>query len=194
MVAIPTPLQIINREFEVYVAVVLPKKVGGRDVKYQVCRKENDKEDCSEEDIVTTFNIEIARNRSEDIAINSDGFEIKESLFLPHSWKLSEPTEAISTWTRIQVLEGDDLVPSQAPPFFVYRFKSDLEKVAHLPVGVQREQYGDLLDDYSVRSYCGTYDLEDLSNGSGSYDLSWNLGHPSICTNEQTFDLFQKML
>ena len=124
----------------------------------------------------------INENTSPQKMINSESFTIEESLFQP-SWELSEPVEAIKTWTRIEVSDGSDLVPSQAPPFFVYRFKSDLEKVAHLPVGVQKKQYGDLLDGYSVRSYCGSYDIEGLSSGSGIEDLSWNLGDPSICSS-----------
>ena len=154
-------------------AVVVPKHIGRRVVKYQICREGNAGEDCSEEDIIALFGIN--ENSSHEKTINSESFTIEESLFQP-SWKLSKPVEAfIKTWTRIEVSDGSDLIPSQAPPFFVYRFTSDLEKVAHLPVGVQQEQYGDLLDDYSVRSYCASYHIE---------DLSWNIGHPSICTNE----------
>ena len=170
----PPPLrEIINKEFEVYVAVVVPKKVGGRDIKYRVCRIENNEEACSEEDIVTTFDIEIARNGSQDVAINSKGFEIKESLFLPYSWPLSKPTEAVSTWTRIEVLDGGDLIPSEAPPFFAYRFKTELGEVAHLPEGVERQQYGDLLDGYvAVKGYCNSYVIE---------DLCWDFGSANIC-------------
>jgi hypothetical protein len=168
----PKPLlQRISEEFEVYVAVVVPKHIGGRVVKYQVCREGNDGEDCSEEDAIALFGIN--ENSSHQKVINSESYTIQKSLFLP-SWKLSEPVEAIKAWTRIEVSDGGDIVPSQAPPFFVYRFKSDLEKVAHLPMGVQKEQYGDLLDDFSVRSYCGSYDIG---------DLSWSLGHPSICSS-----------
>ena len=68
---------------------------------------------------------------------------------------------------------GDDLIPSQAPPFFAYRFKTDLGKVAHLAEGVERQQYGDLLDEYvAVKGYCGKYVIE---------DLCWDFGHASIC-------------
>jgi hypothetical protein len=158
----------INEEFEIYVAAVVPKHIGGS-VVYQICREGNDGEDCSEEDVIALFGIN--ENSSPQKKINSESFTIEESLFQP-SWELSEPIEAIKTWTRIEVSDGSDLVPSQAPPFFVYRFTRDLEKVAHLPLGVKKEDYGDLLDDYSVRSYCGSYDIE---------DLSWNLGDPSKC-------------
>jgi len=170
-------LQQINEEFEVYVAVVVPKHIGGRVVRYQICREDNDGEDCSEEDTVALFGIN--EKLSHQKVINSESFTIQKSLFLP-SWKLSEPVEVIKTWTRIKVSDGSNLVPAQAPPFFVYRFTSDLEKVAHLPVGAQKEQYGNLLDDYSVRSYCDSYDIVDLR--SGIEDLSWNLGHSSTCS------------
>lgn len=162
----------ISVEFEVYVAVIVPKHIGGRVVKYQICREGNAGEDCSEEDAIALFGIN--ENLSHEKKINSESYTIQKSLFLP-SWKLSEPVEATKAWTRIEVSDGSDIVPSQAPPFFVYRFTSDLEKVAHLPVGVQKEQYGDLLDDFSVRSYCGKYDIEDL--------IQMDLGHPNICSS-----------
>ena len=152
-------------------AVVVPKHIGRRVVKFQICREGNAGEDCSEEDVIALFGIN--ENSYHDKTINSESFTIEESLFQP-SWELSEPVEAIKTWTRIEVSDGSDLVPFPAPPFFVYRFTSDLEKVAHLQLGAQKEDYGDLLDDYSVRSYCGSYDIE---------DLSWNLGDPSICSS-----------
>ena len=57
--------------------------------------------------------------------------------------------------------------------FFVYRFTTDGEKIAHLPKGVERQQYGDLLDNYTVvKGYCGRYVID---------NLCWNLGHTSIC-------------
>ena len=90
---LPPLLEIVNREFRAYVAVVVPKNVGGRKVKYRICREENDGEDCSEEDVIATFDFEIARNSSQDIAISSEGFTIKENLFLPYSWQLSKPTD-----------------------------------------------------------------------------------------------------
>ena len=179
----PPLLKAIKTHFKVYVAVVLPKKVGSRSVKYKVCRKKNNVEDCREEDSVATFNIEITRDRSQD-AINSTNFETNLNLFLPTSWKLSKLTEATETWTKIEVLEGGDLVPSQAPPFFVYRFNRG-EKVAHLQEGNQRDQYGDLLDDYAaVQDYCSTYGIEKDDPTSPDH-LCWNLGHASICRGKQ---------
>ena len=118
----------INHEFEIYVAVVVPKHIGRRVVKYQICREGNAGEDCSEEDIIALFGIN--ENSSHEKTINSESFTIEESLFQP-SWKLSKPVEAfIKTWTRIEVSDGSDLIPSQAPPFFVCRFTSDLENRA----------------------------------------------------------------
>ena len=78
-------------------AVVVPKNVGGRDLKYQVCQKAADEEDCSEEDVIAVIDFKIKRN----IAINSDGFNVVEGLFLPFSWQLSEPVDVVSAWTRI---------------------------------------------------------------------------------------------
>ena len=168
---IPHLLQQIDREFEIYVAVVVPKHIGGRVVKYEVCREVSNGEDCSEEGNIALFGLN--GDISQEKTVNSSGFTIQDNLFLP-SWDLSQAVDAIRTWTRIEVSDGSDLVPPRAP-FFVYRFTSDLGKVAHLPVDVRKEQYGDLLDDYSVRSYCGSYNIE---------DRSWNLGHPSICPDE----------
>ena len=105
--------------------MVVRKNVGGREVNYQVCREGNDGEDCSEKGAIATFDFKIDRNSSHELAVNSEGFTIKESLFLPYSWQVSEPADIVETWTRIDVLGGNDLIPSQAPPFFVYRFASD---------------------------------------------------------------------
>ena len=70
-------------------------------------------------------------------------------------------------------MDGGDLIPSEAPPFFAYRFKTELGEVAHLPEGVERQQYGDLLDDYvAVKGYCNSYVIE---------DLCWDFGSASIC-------------
>ena len=168
---LPTPqellLQQINKEFKIYVAAVVPKQMVGGVVAFEVCKHEESTGEDFATDVVT-----LSENLSQDNS--EEGFTINESLFLP-SWQLWEPAEAVSTWTRIELSDGSDLVPLQAPPFFVYRFTSDLEKVAHLPVGVQKEQYGDLLDDFSVRSYCGKYDIEDL--------IQMDLGHPNICSS-----------
>ena len=68
-------------------------------------------------------------------------------------------------WQRSRSVSGSS--------FFVYRFTTDGEKIAHLPKGVDRQQYGDLLDEYvAVKGYCDKYVID---------DLCWNLGHTSIC-------------
>ena len=136
---------------------------------YKVCRETSDGEDCSEEDTIALFGT--AENSDQETTVSSESHNIKESLFLS-SWLLATPTDAITAWTRIELLDGSELVPELAPPFFVYRFTSNLGKVAHLQEGSQEKRYGDLLDDFTIKDYCGRYNID---------DQSWDFGHAGIC-------------
>ena len=163
----------INEEFSFYVKTVVLLNVGSKEVRYRVCREENGFEDCSEEDAIATFDFKFDRNSSwQDIAVNSKNFRMVPNLFLPYSWQLSKPSEVISTWTRIEIVEGsDDISPPKAPPFFVYRFTRKQDLIAHLPNSVKREQYGDLVNQ-KVLNYCDRCTID---------NQSWDFGHISIC-------------
>ena len=60
-------------------------------------------------------------------------------------------------------------------PFLIYRVvENGIRDIVHLQPGASREQYGDILDSYTVKNYCDTADILDLG--------TWNLGHPTICS------------
>ena len=50
-------------------------------------------------------------------------------------------------------------------------------KIAHLQIGAEEKQYGDILDDFVVKNYCDKFD----NAGDIGEKLGHKLGHPSIC-------------
>ena len=194
-------LKKINKEFSAYVAVVKLFQVGSTEMRYWVCRERNDgEEDCSAEGLTAQFQINRGGNLSQGLAINVENFEIDEAFFfgaeypgmLP-GWQFSKPTEFMSTWTRIEILEGsDDISPPEAPPFFVYRLTYNGKKIAHLPKGVKKEQYGDLFDGHPQKSDRFYPHYDEVMNYCDNYTIdnhSWDLGHKSFCREDQGYIL-----
>ena len=51
----------------------------------------------------------------------------------------------------------------------------DHTKFVQLPYGISKKVYGNLLDDFSVHNYCGTFIWKKLK------EQNWKLGNPKIC-------------
>ena len=91
-------------------------------------------------------------------------------------------------WTSIEILEGKNWIPDEAPPFVIITFTDDpdcsknvksLGKFVQLPKGVKKESYGDLLEKYTeVKNFCDTIELDDRFLKLGDLDAC-NLG--SLC-------------
>ena len=133
---------------------------------------------------------------SQGLAVNFENFDIDEGLFFAAEypdrvpgWQFSKPTEIMSTWTRIEILEGSaDISPPEAPPFFVYRLTHGGRKIAHLPKGAKKEQYGDLFDWHRQESERFYPHYDEVMNYCDNFRIdnqSWDIGHVSICGQSQ---------
>ena len=51
----------------------------------------------------------------------------------------------------------------------------DHTQFVQLPYGISKKTYGNLLDNFSVNNYCGTFTWDKMKG------QSWKLGNPKIC-------------
>ena len=168
----------INLNFDASVAVVVPKLSGGNKLTFRVCKELGEGSSCDEQGSIGLFGP--PGKLKPDINVSKEQFKIKKKLFKP-SWNFSEPLGIISYWSKIKLSEGNDLIPTTTPPFFIYRFLEDIPDVAHLQKGAQKEHYGDLLNDFDVKNFCDTYKIDYVDENDKPAQMKWTLGHHSDC-------------
>ena len=91
-------------------------------------------------------------------------------------------------WSDLRLLKDQERhVPENTPIFMIYEINglpehdSYKEKIVHLKHGVKKEQYGNLLDNYQVRTYC------ELENSSSKFEFTIPETE-AICETEAFFN------
>ena len=159
--------------FDASVAIVVPKLSGSRKLTYQVCHEVEGATSCAEKDSIGLFGP--PGQPSAHLHVSKQDYQIKQKVFTP-SWNLTKPSDVISAWSRVELTDGSDLVPMDTPPFLIYNFLEDMPSVAHLQEGVRREQYGDMLDDFHVKSFCDSYEYIFVDENNKPSLKRWELG------------------
>ena len=164
-----------------YVGVVVPKHYGG-ELEYELCYRNHENRDkhCKREDL-SIFGA-LPDGSQPGTPLDSSHFKIRKEQLVD----LEKPPETDSSnnqgswwvpdglyefnWSSLTLLGGGNKV-SPVPPFMVFEVESgireggeDSKEFVHLPKGVSKSQYGDMLNDYQfVLNYCDTLNFGDLS-------------------------------
>ena len=154
-----------------YVAFVIPKDFGG-ELPYKFCKTKNK---CSDKELSVFGSLHQAAKKGSPVT--SKNFSIaQDALFenVVKEDKIPLRTPKKLKWHKILAKkESKKFSPLEA--FMVYELqlkgKDKPRKIAHLPKGVDKEKYGDLLDDYEVKRYCQPLKL------NVKEDIRWNLGN-----------------
>ena len=118
-------------------------------VTYQVCHQKEQTETCDEDGIFALFGPSGQWNQN--MTVSTANFQIRKKRL--HS-------NIDDGFYKIKILEGRYIV--KLPAFLIHHLDGNHQDVVQLQEGVVKEQYRDILDNFTVKNYG---DLELLTSG-----------------------------
>jgi hypothetical protein len=160
-------------KLSVSVGFIVPKGFGGVGIPYKACYKEKQKDliqvrksfgsSKCEEDKLYLFGG--SKDVISDTPVNSENYDIRTSLLFTREITSLTQDYDIFRWESLQLLDYRNSLPIDAPIFAVVQITNGDNDYtfAQLQEGVQKRDYGDLLDDYNgVKDFRYSFE-QDLS-------------------------------